>query len=92
MPPRKDKIKARTRCKPLTRIVRPRELLRSSAREAVMTDCGTLLRDHVALGCRSIDRIFLQAWASKAPGRYKGRLPVCRVATVFPWRTSTRTA
>ncbi len=27
-----------------------------------MTDCATLLRDHVTLKCRSIDRIFLQAY------------------------------
>src|SRR5438552_918393 len=33
--------------------------------EAVMTDYGTLLRDHVTLRCRSIDRIFLQAYVPK---------------------------
>ena len=27
-----------------------------------MTDYGSLLRDHVTLRCRSIDRIFLQAY------------------------------
>jgi len=27
-----------------------------------MTDYGALLRDHVTLRCRSIDRIFLQAY------------------------------
>ena len=30
-----------------------------------MTDCATLLRDHVTLKCRSIDRIFLQAYVPK---------------------------
>ena len=30
-----------------------------------MTDYATLLRDHVTLTCRSIDRIFLQAWVPK---------------------------
>src|SRR5205823_10511598 len=33
--------------------------------EVVMTDYGTLLRDHVTLRCRSIDRIFLQAYVPK---------------------------
>ncbi len=27
-----------------------------------MADYATLLRDHVTLTCRSVDRIFLQAW------------------------------
>ncbi len=30
-----------------------------------MADYGTLLRDHVTLKCRSIDRIFLQAYCPK---------------------------
>jgi hypothetical protein len=30
-----------------------------------MTDYATLLRDHVTLTCRSIDRIFLQAYVPK---------------------------
>ena len=30
-----------------------------------MTHYGTLLRDHVTLRCRSIDRIFLQAYVPK---------------------------
>ena len=30
-----------------------------------MADCATLLRDHVTLTCRSIDRIFLQAYVPK---------------------------
>src|SRR5438477_2253162 len=30
-----------------------------------MTDYATLLRDHITLTCRSIDRIFLQAYAPK---------------------------
>src|SRR5207249_3391745 len=30
-----------------------------------MADYATLLRDHVTLKCRSIDRIFLQAWIPK---------------------------
>src|SRR5215831_13515131 len=33
--------------------------------EVVMTDYGALLRDHVTLRCRSIDRIFLQAYVPK---------------------------
>src|SRR5437868_12169858 len=30
-----------------------------------MTDYATLLRDHITLTCRSIDRLFLQAYAPK---------------------------
>lgn len=30
-----------------------------------MADYATLLRDHVTLACRSIDRIFVQAWVPK---------------------------
>jgi len=30
-----------------------------------MTDYGTLLRDHVTLRCRSVDRIFLQAYVPR---------------------------
>ena len=30
-----------------------------------MTDYGALLRDHVTLRCRSIDRIFLQAYVPR---------------------------
>jgi hypothetical protein len=30
-----------------------------------MTDYGTLLRDHVTLRCRSLDRIFLQAYVPR---------------------------
>jgi hypothetical protein len=30
-----------------------------------MADYATLLRDHVTLSCRSIDRIFLQAYVPK---------------------------
>ena len=30
-----------------------------------MTDYATLLRDHITLTCRSIDRIFLQAYVPK---------------------------
>src|SRR5881397_867166 len=33
--------------------------------EVVMTDYATLLRDHVTLKCRSIDRVFLQAYVPK---------------------------
>src|ERR671925_1086679 len=47
------------------REARPRLLLISSVRGAVMTDYGALLRDHVTLRCRSIDRIFLQAYVPK---------------------------
>src|SRR5215468_7153068 len=37
-----------------------------------MTDYGALLRDHVTLRCRSIDRIFLQAYVPRlqAGGTY----------------------
>ena len=38
-----------------------------------MADYATLLRDHVTLKCRSIDRIFLQAYV----GRY-GCRPIVR--------------
>lgn len=30
-----------------------------------MADYASLLRDHVTLECRSIDRVFLQAWVPK---------------------------
>jgi hypothetical protein len=30
-----------------------------------MTDYATLLRDHVTLKCRSLDRVFLQAYIPK---------------------------
>jgi hypothetical protein len=30
-----------------------------------MSDYSTLLRDHVMLSCRSVDRIFLQAYVPK---------------------------
>jgi len=30
-----------------------------------MTDYATLLRDHITLTCRSIDRLFLQAYVPK---------------------------
>lgn len=39
-----------------------------------MTDYATLLRDHVRLTCRSIDRIFLQAYVPKL----QSVGPVCR--------------
>jgi hypothetical protein len=38
-------------------------LLRVSG--VVMTNYGTLLRDHVTLQCRSIDRIFLQVYVPR---------------------------
>jgi hypothetical protein len=31
----------------------------------IMADYATLLRDHITLTCRSIDRIFLQAYVPK---------------------------
>ena len=34
-------------------------------KEAIMADYATLLRDHVTLTCRSVDRIFLQAYVPK---------------------------
>jgi hypothetical protein len=43
-------------------IGRSLELLRLGG---VMADYSTLLRDHVTLTCRSIDRIFLQAYVPK---------------------------
>jgi hypothetical protein len=44
-----------------------------------MTDYGTLLRDHVTLKCRSIDRIFLQAYLPKLQS-------VGQVCTFLRWR------
>lgn len=43
-----------------------------------MADYATLLRDHVTLTCRSIDRIFLQAWVPKLQS-------VGMVCTFFRW-------
>ena len=40
-------------------------LVVAEAKEAVMADYSTLLRDHVTLTCRSVDRIFLQAYVPK---------------------------
>jgi hypothetical protein len=37
----------------------------AETREATMADYATLLRDHVTLTCRSVDRIFLQAYVPK---------------------------
>src|SRR5204863_10091464 len=45
------------------RMARPRR--RRLKVKVVMTDYGALLRDHVTLRCRSIDRIFLQAYVPK---------------------------
>src|SRR6516162_10733029 len=39
--------------------------LRLSMSEVTMADYATLLRDHVTLKCRSLDRIFLQAYVPK---------------------------
>src|SRR5712691_6449820 len=47
--------------------------------EVVMADYGTLLRDHVTLKCRSIDRIFLQAYLPKLQS-------VGQVCTFLRWR------
>lgn len=44
-----------------------------------MTDYGTLLRDHVTLKCRSIDRIFLQAYVPKLQS-------VGQVCTFLRWQ------
>jgi hypothetical protein len=44
-----------------------------------MIDYGTLLRDHVALRCRSIDRIFLQAYVPRLQ-------PVGDVCRFLRWR------
>lgn len=44
-----------------------------------MADYGTLLRDHVTLKCRSIDRIFLQAYLPKLQS-------VGQVCTFLRWR------
>jgi len=40
-------------------------LVVAETREAAMADYSTLLRDHVTLTCRSVDRIFLQAYVPK---------------------------
>ena len=37
----------------------------AETREATIADYATLLRDHVTLTCRSVDRIFLQAYVPK---------------------------
>jgi len=37
----------------------------AETKEATMADYATLLRDHVTLTCRSVDRIFLQAYVPK---------------------------
>jgi hypothetical protein len=37
----------------------------ADTKEAMMADDATLLRDHVTLTCRSVDRIFLQAYVPK---------------------------
>ena len=42
-----------------------RSVLVAQHREAAMADYATLLRDHVTLTCRSVDRIFLQAYVPK---------------------------
>src|ERR1700747_356823 len=39
--------------------------LRLSSSEGCMADYATLLRAHVTLKCRSLDRIFLQAYVPK---------------------------
>src|SRR6202030_1677242 len=44
-----------------------------------MADYGTLLRDHVTLKCRSIDRIFLQAYLPKLQS-------VGQVCTFLRWQ------
>jgi len=44
-----------------------------------MADCATLLRDHVTLKCRSIDRIFLQAYVPKLQS-------VGQVCTFLRWQ------
>jgi hypothetical protein len=49
-----------------------------------MIDYGTLLRDHVTLRCRSIDRIFLQAYVPRLQAvgevcsflRWQGKFPI----------------
>jgi len=48
-----------------------------------MTDYGTLLRDHVTLRCRSIDRIFLQACVPRLQA-VGGRMHVCSLAPQIP--------
>ena len=45
-------------------LARPRRL-KIKVSEVVMIDYGTLLRDHVTLRCRSINRIFLQAYVPR---------------------------
>ena len=48
-----------------------------------MTDYGTLLRDHVTLRCRSIDRIFLQAYVPRLQ-------TVGEVCTFLRWQRKFR--
>src|ERR1700693_1477470 len=60
------------------------ELIFSTVREVVMTDYGALLRDHVTLRCRSLDRIFLQAYVPRLQAvgdvctflRWQRKLPI----------------
>ena len=48
-----------------------------------MTDYGSLLRDHVTLRCRSLDRIFLQAYVPKLQ-------TVGEVCTFLRWQRKFR--
>ncbi len=48
-----------------------------------MADDGSLLRDHVTLRCRSIDRIFLQAYVPKLQ-------TVGEVCTFLRWQRKFR--
>src|SRR5216683_6902594 len=58
-------------------MARPRRRMLKA--EVVMTDYGALLRDHVTLRCRSIDRVFLQAYVPKLQ-------TVGEVCTFLRWR------
>ena len=50
-----------------------------------MADYSTLLRDHVTLNCRSIDRIFMQAYVPKLQS-------VGQVCIFLRWQLGARAA
>jgi len=65
--PRGEQIGLEGRGSPLSEIPSADRLNLKVAdtKEAIMADYATLLRDHVTLTCRSVDRIFLQAYIPK---------------------------
>jgi hypothetical protein len=54
-----------------------------------MADYATLLRDHVTLTCRSVDRIFLQAYVPRLQSVGRGVSSFCTVIRSPPHRTTT---